>query len=81
MLQLFVRHIRPQREHPKSFLQGLHQVCSQDHYAFMAPVFITNGFLKELQCELLAIPEAFIPATATLAINKRSPFQGLFSYK
>jgi hypothetical protein len=47
----------------------------------MAPVFITNGFLKELQCELLAIPEAFILATATLAINKRNPFQGLFSYK
>jgi hypothetical protein len=29
----------------------------------------------------LAIPEAFILATATLAINKRNPFQGLFSYK
>jgi hypothetical protein len=81
MLQMFLRLIRPQREHPKSFLQGLQQACSEDHYAFMAPVFVTSGFLNQLQCELLAIPDAFIPATATLAINKRSPYQGLFSYK
>jgi hypothetical protein len=82
MQQLFLRHIRPHRiEHPKSFLEGLHRVCSNERYAFMAPVFITNGFLKKLLCDLVAIPEAFIPATATLATEKRSQFQGLFSYK
>ncbi|XP_021924650.1 glutamate receptor ionotropic, kainate 4-like [Zootermopsis nevadensis] len=82
MQQLFLRYIFPNKaDHPKSFLEGLQRVCSKERYSFMAPVFIANGFLKELPCDLVAIPEAYIPATATLAIEKRSPFQGLFSHK
>jgi hypothetical protein len=47
----------------------------------MAPVFIARSFLDELRCDLVAIPDAFIPATATLATGKQNPFRGLFSYK
>ncbi|KAJ9582457.1 hypothetical protein L9F63_003150 [Diploptera punctata] len=81
MIKLFKKYISNNKnDHPRSFLEGLHRICSFNRYNFMAPVFIVGGLIQQLECRITEVPQAFIPATATMGLVKNSPYQGIFSY-
>jgi hypothetical protein len=66
---------------PPDTLTGLQRVCDQPNYGFIVDSTRAASVLNNLTCEVVALPEAFIPATGTFVIGKHSPYRRLFNIK
>jgi len=70
MRQVYEKLIQPNRhDAPPDTVSGLQRVCDQSKYAFvvdsMRAFSVSNSVVT---CDLVAVPDAFIPASGTVVI-------------
>ncbi|PNF16858.1 hypothetical protein B7P43_G06079 [Cryptotermes secundus] len=66
---------------PPDTLAGLQRVCDQPKYGFVVDSTRAYSVLNNLTCDIVALPEAFIPATGTFVVAKHSPYRRLINFK
>jgi hypothetical protein len=82
MQEVYHQLIRPNLDDaPTDTLSGLQRVCDQPDYGFIVDSTRATSVLNNLTCDIVALPEAFIPATGTFVIGKHSPYRRLFNVK
>jgi hypothetical protein len=66
---------------PPDTLAGLQRVCDQPKYGFVVDSTRAASVWNNLTCDIMALPEAFIPATGTFVVGKHSPYRRLINSK
>jgi hypothetical protein len=66
---------------PEDTVTGLQRVCDTSRYAFVVDSMRAISVSKNLTCEVVMPPQAFIPATGTFIIGKHSPYRRLINSK
>jgi len=82
MRQVYEKLILPNRHDASpDTVSGLQRVCDQSKYAFVVDSMRAFSVSNSVTCDLVAVPDAFIPASATFLIAKHSPFRRLINSK
>lgn len=63
---------------PRRNKEGLDRACEDDHYAFMSPLYVP--LTSVVNCQLVTVPQAYIPSTRAMAISKNSSYRLLLQY-
>jgi hypothetical protein len=66
---------------PPDTLTGLQRVCDQPKYGFVVDSMRAASVLNKLTCDIVALPDASIPATGTFVVGKHSPYRRLINFK
>jgi hypothetical protein len=66
---------------PPDTVTGLQRVCDKSKYGFVADSTRAASVMNNVTCALVAVTEAFIPATGTFVIAKHSPYRRLINSK
>jgi hypothetical protein len=66
---------------PPDTVAGLQRVCDQPKYGFIVDSTRAASVLNNLTCDVVALPDAFIPATGTFVVGKHSSYRRLINSK
>ena len=81
MQEIYKKHISNQESSlPHSSLEGLRKICWNEKHAWMIAPINVLSYTEQLDCQVEAIPNAFIPGCASMAIQKRSPYRAILRY-
>ena len=82
MHQVYEKLILPHRhDAPPDTVSGLQRICDKSKYAFVVDSTREASVSNNVTCDLVAVPDAFIPASGTFVIAKHSPFRRLINSK
>jgi len=82
MRQVYEKLIVPNlHDAPPDTVSGLQRVCDKSKYAFMVDSMRAVSVSNSVTCDLVAVPDAFIPSPGTFVIAKHSPFRRLINSK
>jgi hypothetical protein len=77
--QIYDKQIAPHKSDlPTSMLEGLQRVCLRQSYASMSYEKTISLTFGQLKCRIQKVPKAFIAVRKSLALQKRSPYMGIF---
>jgi hypothetical protein len=77
--QVYRKFIQPNiNDLPKSTMEGFQRICDDSNYAFAVEELLATS--NRLNCEVIAVPCAFIRIPTAMIINKKSPYRKLFSH-
>jgi hypothetical protein len=80
--QVYDKLILPNRhDAPPDTVRGLQRVCDKSKYAFVVDSTRAVSVSNNVTCDLVPVPDAFIPASGTFVIAKHSPFRRLINSK
>ncbi|KAJ9595867.1 hypothetical protein L9F63_012948, partial [Diploptera punctata] len=81
MQDIYKQHISNHESSlPHSSLEGLRNVCARYKYAWMISPINVFTYLKELDCDLEPVFGAYIPGSASMAIQKKSPYVAILRH-
>jgi hypothetical protein len=66
---------------PRSEIEGIMRICYEKKYASLVSRYDLMFIWQNLNCSIVLVPQAFFPATISMAIAKGSPYRELFNYK
>jgi hypothetical protein len=82
MRQVYEKLIVPNRQDaPPDAVSGLQRVCDMSKYAFVVDSIRVASVSNSVTCDVVAVPDAYIPAPGTFVIAKHSPFRRLINSK
>ena len=82
MLQVYEKLILPNRhDAPPDTVSGLQRVCDRSKYAFVVDSIRADSVWNNVTCDVVAVPDAVIPASGTFVIAKDSPLRRLINSK
>jgi len=82
MRQVYETLVLPYRhDAPPDTVSGLQEVCDKSKYAFVVDSIRAASVSNSVTCDLVAVPDAFIPALGTFVVAKHSPYRRLINSK
>jgi hypothetical protein len=64
---------------PRSFEEGLQRVCRDSKFGFVLARTTFRGLAQNVPCRIVRVPEAYYTSTASLIINRDSPYKKIFA--
>jgi hypothetical protein len=66
---------------PRSEMEGIMRICYERKYASLVSAYDLMFMWHNLNCSIVLVPQAFLPAAISLALAKGSPYRELFNCK
>jgi hypothetical protein len=76
---VYERHIAPYKSWlPDTDLEALNLICSRHNYAAVDLNNVLPYYSNKMVCKLQEVPKAFVEFKASMIIEKKSPYLGIF---
>jgi hypothetical protein len=69
------------KDMPSSALEGLRNVCGKRNYAFMTTYSHAVALVAGVNCSIIALKDASLPESMSVAFSKRSPYLQIINLK
>jgi hypothetical protein len=76
---VYNRHIAPYKSSfPETDIEALNLVCTHRRYAVIQSTDLFSYYSDKLVCNLQEVHQAFVEYDASMIIQKKSPYLGIF---